>query len=146
MNSLQEFIIGVSTFINNVLLPFLFALALLFFIYNAFRFFIFESDDTDGREKAKRMALYGILAFVFLVSIWGIVNMLVNGLGIGGNRALNSDYIEVNSNSSGGSWFDFGFDIGFNLANEPSYQNSPTPGGELGPGPTGNSSGWGWGQ
>jgi len=118
MNSLQEFIIGVSTFINNVLLPFLFALALLFFMYNAFRFFILEGDEKDGREKAKRMALYGVLAFVFLVSIWGIVNLLVNGLGLYGNYPLNPDYLG----------------------------KSPTPGGEFGPGPTGNSSGWGWGQ
>ena len=82
-------------FINDILIPFLFGLALLFFVVNIFRFFVLGSNEQEARENARRLALYGILAFVFLVSIWGIVNMVVAGLGIDDDKALESDYIEA---------------------------------------------------
>lgn len=116
MGSLQEFIIAISVFINNVLIPLLFGIALLFFLYNTFRFFILGASETEAKENAKRLALYGILGFVFLVSIWGIVNLLVSGLGFQNDQALRPDYFP-----SGGyyedsrSWFDVGFMIGFGL-------------------------------
>ncbi len=80
------------TFLNNVIIPFLFGLALLFFIWNAFRWLILGGGDKDAKDNARQLALYGIGAFVFLVSLWGIVNMLVNGLGLGGVDQVIPDY------------------------------------------------------
>ena len=99
-----------TLFISNTLLPFLFGLALLFFIYNAFRLFILKSSEKEAQESAKRFALYSIAAFVFLVSIWGIVNLLVNGLGLDGDYYVVPDYM-MNSDSgdSGGWWFSVEF-------------------------------------
>ena len=93
MQSLQDFIISIGLFINEVLLPFLFGLALLFFIWNAFRLLILKGQETDARESAKSLMLYSIGAFVFLVSIWGLVNLLVFGLGIGSNDYVVPDYM-----------------------------------------------------
>lgn len=106
MYSIQEFIVRLTLFISNTLLPFLFGLALLFFLYNAFRLFILKSSDTVAQESAKRFALYSIAAFVFLVSIWGIVNLFVNGLGLSGDYDVVPDYM-MNSASeeSGGGWW-----------------------------------------
>lgn len=104
MNSLQEFIISLMTFINNVLLPFLFGLALLFFVWNAFRFFIYDAANKDARERAKQLALYGIGAFVFMVSLWGIVNLLVNGLGWNSDDPIVPDYIRTDRFH--GDWWD----------------------------------------
>lgn len=104
MGSLQEFIISLMTFINNVLLPFLFGLALLFFVWNAFRFFILGSSEQASRDKAKQLALYSIAAFVFLVSVWGIVNLLVNGLGLSGDESIVPDYIRTDRFH--GDWWD----------------------------------------
>lgn len=92
-DSVQGYIILITDFINYVILPLIFGIALLFFLINAVRYFIIGGSDTEGRAKAKRLALYGIGAFVFLVSIWGIVNMLVSGLGFRGNEAGCPDYI-----------------------------------------------------
>lgn len=80
-------------FINNVIIPLLFSIALLFFLVNAARYFIIGGGDSDSQAKAKLLALYGIGAFVFLVSIWGIVNMLVSGLGFRDTRARCPDYL-----------------------------------------------------
>lgn len=93
MQSLQELIVNLTTFINNVLLPFLFALALLFFIWNAARFFILDASRTGAKDDARRLALYGIGAFVLLVSLWGIVNLLVNGLGWNDSNPVIPDYM-----------------------------------------------------
>lgn len=92
--SLQEYIIAAMAFINNVVLPFLFALALLFFLFNVVRYFVIGSSDQGARESARQLALYGIAGFVFLVSLWGIVNLFVNGLGWYGNGSVTPDYMQ----------------------------------------------------
>lgn len=110
MQSLQQFIVSVTIFIGNVLIPFLFGLALLVFLWNAFRFFILGAHEIEARDNARRLALYGILGFVFLVSIWGIINLLVGGLGIGSENAVTSDYIEANRPGFSVWFLDFGGD------------------------------------
>ncbi len=99
MKTLQEYITGATSFIGDALLPALFALALLFFVWNAFKFFILEADNKDAKDKARTMAIYGIGAFVFLVSIWGIVNMIISGFNLKQDSAIQSDYF----NSSNGA-------------------------------------------
>jgi len=95
MESLQDFIIAITLFINNILIPFLFGLALLFFIFNAFRYLILGAN-ADAQENARKLAMYGIGAFVLLVSIWGIVNLLVSGLGFNNDRYVVPDYMQGN--------------------------------------------------
>jgi len=97
MRNLQEFITGATSFIGNVVLPMLFAVALLFFVWNAFKFFILEADNKDAKDKARDMALYGIGAFVLLVSIWGVVNLLISGLGLNQNSYVQPDYFNNSS-------------------------------------------------
>jgi predicted PurR-regulated permease PerM len=105
MGSIQEFIIAIMTFINNVLIPFIFGLALLFFVWNAFRFFILGSEDKDAKDKARNLALYSVAGFVFLVSIWGIVNLLVNGLGWNSDSYVNPDYILEGDRQINSDWW-----------------------------------------
>jgi hypothetical protein len=117
-NSLQGYLIRFIFFINGVLLPLIFSIALLFFLYNAFRFFILGGAHDAEREKAKTLALYGIGAFVFLVSIWGIVNMIVNGLSLTDDRAICPDYLrdwcyESSSTGADSTGSSFSVDISF---------------------------------
>jgi len=78
------------TFMNNVLVPLVFAIAFLFFIWGMFKFFILSGADEDGREAGKQLMMWGIVAFVLMVSIWGIVNVVAGGLGF---RAQNIEQI-----------------------------------------------------
>jgi len=91
--TLQEYMVAILMFINNTLIPSLFALAFLFFIINVVRYFIIGGASDDGRKSAKRLALWGIIAFVLMVSIWGIVNMLVYGFGFGRTLYVCPDYM-----------------------------------------------------
>lgn len=92
--SLQGYLIAILRFINIVLIPFLFSIALLFFLVNAARYFIIKGDDDGERAKAKSLALYGIGAFVILVSFWGIINMFVSGLGFDEDAPICPDYLQ----------------------------------------------------
>ena len=90
---LQDFISGFAGFLNSTLVPLLFALAFLFFLINATRHFIIGGDKEDARKKAKSLARWGIIAFVLMVSIWGIVNLLVNGFGIDNSGPICPDFL-----------------------------------------------------
>lgn len=72
---------ALSTLVTN-LLPFILALALLFFLWGVFQYFIFGADDEDKREKAKHVMIYGLAGLVLMVAVWGIVNLLVSILGV----------------------------------------------------------------
>ena len=76
----DDFFNNVGTFINNVLIPLLFAFALLFFIYGMFRYFILGGANDDDREKGKKVMIWSIVGFVLAVSIWGIVNIISGGI------------------------------------------------------------------
>ncbi len=92
--SLQTILISLTYFLQYVIVPLLFAIALLVFLVNVVRYFIIGGGNTDEQEKAKRLAFYSIAAFVFLVSLWGIVNMFVTGLGFANERSLCPDYLK----------------------------------------------------
>ena len=93
---LQTFIINFTSFLNLVV-QFLLGLAFVLFVINAIRFFVFQGNNEDGRDKAKNLALYSVAAFVLIVVFWGVVNLLVSSLlldcsGIEG-REISSDYV-----------------------------------------------------
>ena len=89
---LQGFLTTFTLFVSGVLIPFLFGMAFLVFVINAVRFFVIQSSNEDGREKARKLIMYSILAFVFLVAFWGIINLLTASLGLGGCTTPMSDY------------------------------------------------------
>lgn len=89
---LDTYIVALGSFLNKFVVPLILALAFVFFVYNAVRFFIIGGANTESQEKAKTLALWGVLAFVFILSIWGITNVLVSAFGIGSNRQICPDY------------------------------------------------------
>lgn len=133
--SIQEFLFDIGSFINYTLIPFLFALALFVFIFNAARYFILGAGKEDARAHARTLALYGLAAFVFLVSIWGIVNLLVSSLNIGDDRSFCPDYmgdwcLDSGGNSGGGNgwFFEFEFTSSGNTNEETSLPDTaPIP-------------------
>ena len=88
-----EWLAAIILFFNSTVIPFIFALAFLFFIWNAFRFFILGGATEEGRENAKRLMLWGLTAFVLMVIIWGIVNMLAGALGLDRSQYVCPDYL-----------------------------------------------------
>lgn len=88
----QVILINTSSFIKDVLIPFLFGMAFLVFVYNAVRFFVFEGSNEQGREKAKSLITYSIAAFVFIILFWGIVTMFTSSIGLDKGTQPCTDY------------------------------------------------------
>lgn len=77
----QAFLVNFTSFLSNVIIPFLFGVAFLFFVINVIRFFVIGGSNEDGREKARALISYSVAAFVFLIIFWGIINMLSSSFG-----------------------------------------------------------------
>jgi succinate dehydrogenase/fumarate reductase cytochrome b subunit len=89
---LDLYIVRFGDFLNKFVVPLLLALAFVFFVYNAVRFFVIGGASSESQQKAKTLAIWGVLAFVFIVSIWGLTNMVVSALGISNNTQFCPDY------------------------------------------------------
>lgn len=90
--TVQKLFVNIPTFIDVVLIPFLFGMAFLVFVYNVIRYFIIGATNDKDRENAKNLAIYSVAAFVFLIIFWGIINMLNSSLGLQGKSQPCSDY------------------------------------------------------
>ncbi|HEU4677115.1 MAG TPA: hypothetical protein VFS75_00155 [Candidatus Paceibacterota bacterium] len=90
---LQTLFTNLIAFTNATLIPFLLAIAFLVFIWNVVRYFIIGGADEGEHEHARSLATWGILAFVVILSLWGIVNLLVDGLGLADPTPVTPDYI-----------------------------------------------------
>jgi nitrogen fixation-related uncharacterized protein len=86
----DSFLKNVNNEIVNPLIKLLFALAVVYFLWGVFNFFM-NSDNADEREKGKMHMLYGIIGITIMMGVWGILNLVLN--------TLNIDNIDVNSNN-----------------------------------------------
>ncbi len=83
---INKFATDINSFINGTLIPLLFAFALLYFLYGAFKYFIKGGGDEEARAAGTMMMVYAVIGFVLMISIWGIVNIIAGGL-FGGRGA-----------------------------------------------------------
>jgi hypothetical protein len=81
LTPVRDFLVRIVTFINGTLVPLVFALAFLVFIWGMFKTFILGGSDPGKQEEGKQLMLYAIVGFVIMVSLWGIVNLLADGFG-----------------------------------------------------------------
>jgi hypothetical protein len=74
--------------INNVLVPVLFAIAFIVFIWGAFKTFIIGATTEEVKKEGKSLMLWGLIGFFVMVSVWGLVNILINTVGFGNNSGI----------------------------------------------------------
>ncbi|MGH7175516.1 MAG: hypothetical protein ACREGR_04125 [Minisyncoccia bacterium] len=75
----------VINLINNVLVPVLFALAFIVFLWGAFSTFILGAQSEETKERGKNLMLWGLIGFFVMVSIWGLINILTGTITFGNN-------------------------------------------------------------
>ncbi|OIO51628.1 hypothetical protein COZ83_01755 [Candidatus Kaiserbacteria bacterium CG_4_8_14_3_um_filter_50_23] len=74
--------------INNVLVPVLFAVAFIVFLWGAFDAFILGANSEEVKIKGKNLMLWGLIGFFVMVSVWGLVNILTNTANLGNNSGV----------------------------------------------------------
>ncbi len=73
---------GLIGALNTVVVPVIFALAFLVFVWGVANYFIFSVGDEEKRRAGKQFILWGIIGMVVLFSVWGLVNLLLSTLGL----------------------------------------------------------------
>ena len=75
----MDFFAFLISIIDRIIVPLVFALAFLAFIWGIFRFFF--NDNEEKRKEGRQFALAGILGFFLMLSIWGLTRGPVNTSG-----------------------------------------------------------------
>ena len=70
--------------INSVLVPLIFAVSFIVFLYGVASTYIFSHGEPAEVEKGHKVILWGLIGFVAMVSLWGLVNVVANTFGLNG--------------------------------------------------------------
>lgn len=78
-HTFAQIVDNIVVIVNHYIIPTMFALAFLFFLAGVARYLIIgqAQGDEESKEKGKHLALAGIIGFVVLFGIWGIINLLL---------------------------------------------------------------------
>ena len=83
MDTISKIILNIEKFIN-LLVPVIFAIAFIVFIWGIFTYFIAGGANDEQRQKGRQLAFWGIVGFAIMVSVWGLINLVTNSLGLSG--------------------------------------------------------------
>lgn len=78
---------SIINLINRVLVPTLIAIAFIVFLWGVFKYFIWHGENEQEKAEGRKFALWGIIGFVIIVSVWGLVNIVMSTLGLTSNNA-----------------------------------------------------------
>lgn len=84
LEPLKAILLQLVEFIN-FLVPIVFAVAFIVFIWGVFRYFIQGAANEEQREKGKQFVVWSLVGFFLMVSLWGILNLLTNTLSFENN-------------------------------------------------------------
>ena len=66
--------------INSSIIPFLFAIAIIAFLWGVVQFFL-NGENESEREKGKEFMIWGIIALTVMITVWGIVAIVGGSFG-----------------------------------------------------------------
>lgn len=79
-DNIADLINQLNTVINTII-PFLVGLAVLIVIWGVFNY-ISGAGDEEKRAQAKQYIVWGVVGVFIMLSIWGLVNVLVNSFAL----------------------------------------------------------------
>src|SRR3989344_948774 len=79
IEDLGSLIIGT---INNIIVPVVFTLAFIVFIWGVFLKYILAHGDAAKVKQGHQLILWGLIGFAVMLSIWGLVNLVVATFGL----------------------------------------------------------------
>jgi len=73
---------GFLGLLNTVVVPVIFALSFLVFVWGVVNYFFLHGGEEAKREEGRMFILWGLIGLVVLFSVWGFVGILLSTLGI----------------------------------------------------------------
>lgn len=73
---LQDYKTGIIWIINFILLPVLVAVAFIVFLWGVYRYFILGASNESEKAEGRKFAMWGIIGFVIIFSVWSLVNLV----------------------------------------------------------------------
>lgn len=99
--------------ILNAIIPLLVAIGVVYFVWGVVRYVIGDGD--EAKKKGRDQIIYGLIGFVVILGMWGLVRIVTNTFGISASAPNISNVTSViTANNNGG---------GCNLGNNPKLQN-----------------------
>ncbi|MDB5195094.1 MAG: hypothetical protein JWO84_278 [Parcubacteria group bacterium] len=78
-------LIGVIGFIDTFVVPLVFALAFIVFIWGIYSTFIAGGANEEKRQEGQKLVMYGLIGFFLMFAVWGLVNLLIGTFGFNGS-------------------------------------------------------------
>jgi hypothetical protein len=75
---------NILSFIDNAVIPFILGIGFLLFVWGMFNYFIRGGANDEAKESGKSLIMYAIAGYVVILAFWGIINILTDGIGLGG--------------------------------------------------------------
>lgn len=82
-SEIAKFLRELTSFVDTTLIPVIFALAFLVFLWGVFQYFILGGANNEQRETGRNFVMWAVIAFVVMLSFWGIINLVQRSLGFG---------------------------------------------------------------
>lgn len=80
----KELVADINQFVINPLITVLFAVAFVVFVYGLYEGFLAPNAGDEAREKGKKHIVWGIIGIAIMVSVFGIMNLIINTFDIRG--------------------------------------------------------------
>ena len=99
----NEFLVNVNTLIVNPLIKFIFALAVVYFLYGVFQF-LSNQDNEEKKTTGKSHMMWGIIGITIMMGVWFFLGVIINTFSIKGinpetNEVKLPDYIPPSPNN-----------------------------------------------
>ncbi len=69
---------SILTVINQSLVPVLFAIAFIMFLWGVYKYFIIGATEDKKREEGRHFVLWSIIGFAVILSVWGLVAVVTS--------------------------------------------------------------------
>lgn len=95
----DTFLANVNGTIVNPIIELLFALAIAVFLWGMFEFIMGQASQ-EKKTNGKSHMLWGVLGITIMMGVWGILNLIINTFGLGGdidvrNQGQNQGSVDV---------------------------------------------------
>lgn len=87
MANLKDVLVYASCFLSNYVIPLLFTLAIVAFIWGVIQFYL-NPDNEEKRKKGKSFIVGGLIALFVMISVWGIIAIFTNTFKFGDKNTI----------------------------------------------------------